>query len=166
MFSLNVPVPGEVEAIAADLRGQLLGFDSIRDRYTLLVKRLGDPESFHHLEGQVRQVLAGTPPMEAQVAEVGVFEDPPRGPPPVLYLSVESPGLDRIHARLVEEFGAIDGLEGEDYVMHVTLARGGDLETASRLTGRSVGPVTWTVSELQLYDATRSVPAARLSLPL
>jgi 2'-5' RNA ligase len=165
MFSLNAPVPGDVSRIAGDLRGQLLGFESIRDDHTLVVKRLGDPESFHALERRVRRALSGTPAMEARVSAVGVFEDPPRGSAPVVYLAVESPGLDRLHRRLVEEFGAVEGLEGEDYAMHVTLARGGDEETARRLADREVDPVTWTVSELQIYDATRSVPAARIALP-
>lgn len=165
MYSLNAPVPGEVRRIADDMRGQLLGFDRVRDRYTLTINRLGDPESFHVLEGDVRAALSGTPPMGARVSRVGIFEDPPRGSAPVVYLAVDSPGIDRVHRTLAEEFGALEGLEGEDYVPHVTLARGGDRETARRLEGAEVGPVTWTVTELRIYDATRSVPAARISLP-
>lgn len=165
MYSLNAPVPGEVGRIAADLRGQLLGFDAIRDRQTLVIKRLGDTDNFHAMEARVRRAVAGTPPMEARISEIGVFENPPNGSAPVLYLAVESPGMDRLHRELVDEFGGVENLEGEDYTMHVTLARGGDAETARRLDGQDVGPFTWTVSELHVYDATYDHPAARIPLP-
>ncbi len=95
---------------------------------------------------------------------LGAFEAPVAGPAPVAYLAVESPGLEALHDELVEAFGAVPGLEGEDYVPHVTLARGGDVEALSALEGAAVEPVAWTVDELLLWDARRSKPAGRIGL--
>jgi 2'-5' RNA ligase len=117
------------------------------------------------MESELRRALSGTAPMEARVSEIGVFENPPNGSAPVLYLNVESPGLKALHERMVDAFGAVPNLEGEEYVIHVTLARGGDRKTAERLAGRQVGPYSWTVSELHVYDATYEQPAARIPLP-
>jgi len=96
---------------------------------------------------------------------VDYFARPPRGPGPVVYLAVESPGLRRLHRRLVERFGAVPGLEGDDYVPHVTLARGGDPAAAERAATRDVEPVAWTVSELEAWDAERREAIGRIDLP-
>ena len=39
VFSLNVPVPGKVRRVAGDLHPELVGFDRVRERHTLLAKR-------------------------------------------------------------------------------------------------------------------------------
>ena len=164
MYSLNTPVPGRVAALASDLHPALVGFDKIRDRHSILVKRLGDGQ-FHRIAQQSREVLRGAPAAEARVSEIDVFERPPQGSAPVVYLTVESPGLSRIHRSLVDELGAGDDLEGEDYTMHVTLARGGDLEAARRLAEREIDPVSWTVSELEFWDAKHREVVSTVSLP-
>ncbi|MEF8773282.1 MAG: 2'-5' RNA ligase family protein, partial [Halobacteriales archaeon] len=150
MYSLNVPVPGRVARLAADLAPELSAFDRVRDRHTLVLKRLGDPDPDEHarIQQRARRALAGTGLFEARIARVGRFERPPAGPAPVVYLAVEEAGLRAAHQRLVEEFTAVEGMEGDAYVPHVTLARGGATEAAARLSGREVGPVTWTVEEL------------------
>ncbi|MFC6728781.1 2'-5' RNA ligase family protein, partial [Natronoarchaeum mannanilyticum] len=109
--------------------------------------------------------LAGAPAAEARISEVDVFENPPNGAAPVVYLGVESPGLDLAHRTLVDELGAIKGLEGPDYTMHVTLARGGDPEAARRLAEREIEPIEWTVSELEFWDASRAEVVRSVSLP-
>ena len=170
MFSLNVPVPGSVARIASELRPALAGsgVDRVRDRHSLVVKRFeGDDErSLPRLRERLRPALQGSPAFEARVARVDVFENPPRGPGPVVYLAVESHGLRALHDRLVDAFGAVDGLEGDDYTPHVTLGRGGafDADTLAALSCR-FDPVTWTVSELVVYDSRYREPVARLSLP-
>lgn len=166
-FSLNVPVPGRVAAIASELRPALSAFESIRDRHTLVLKRLeeGDPDG---LETRVRQALAGAPACEARIAGIGAFEDPPAGSAPVVYLAVESPGLVQIHERLCDRFAPAMGIEGEHYLPHVTLARGGgDAATAAveRLLETEVEPVTWTVGELVFWDARYGEATGRVSLP-
>ncbi|UPV75595.1 2'-5' RNA ligase family protein [Halorussus limi] len=170
MYSLNVPVPGEVERLAEDLRPALLDFDTIRERHTLLCKRLGDapPGGVARLREQVRTALAGAPAFEARVTGIDCFEHPPLGEGPVVYLAVESPGLRRVHDRLLDEFSAVEEFEGDDYVPHVTLARGGGVaseQAARRLAERDVESVTWTVNRLALWDATYEEEVAAFSLP-
>jgi 2'-5' RNA ligase len=157
-----------VARVAADLRPALTGFERIREDHSILLKRLGhyDPADVAPLADRLRRALRGTGPVAAQVTGVDFFEAPPSGSAPVVYLTVESPGLYAIHHHLVETFGAIDGLEGEDYTIHVTLARDGDETMARRLAEREIDPVTWTVGELRLYDATHGERVRRLSLPV
>lgn len=165
--SLNVPVPGRVSAIASELRPALAPFERVRERHTLVVKRLGEAEPAG-LEKRVRRALAGTPAFEARISGIGAFEEPAAGPGPVVFLAVESPGLVRIHRELCETFGAVPGIEGDDYVPHVTLARGGGAdaeESVERLVGTEVEPVTWTVGELVFWDARYDEVTGRLSLP-
>lgn len=177
MFSLNLPVPGTVSRQAADLRPALVsaGVTRFRDRHSLVVKRFEGGggtatneryASLPRLRERLRTVLREQPAFEVGLAGVDVFENPPRGPGPVVYLSVESPGLDTLHERLVEVFGAVSGLEGDDYTPHVTLGRGGTFDH-DRLAALSaqVDPVTWTVSELLVYDSESRETAARISLP-
>ncbi len=173
VFSLNAPVPGTVSREAASLRPALAGagVTRFRDRHSLVVKRFEDRDEERYvvlprLRERLRTVLRDQPTFEIRVARVDVFENPPRGPGPVVYLAVESPGLRELHERLVDAFGAIEGLEGDGYVPHVTLGRGGtfDADALADLSAR-VDPVTWTVSELAVYDSRAREPAARLSLP-
>jgi 2'-5' RNA ligase len=170
VFSLNVPVPGSVARVASELRPALVGrgVERFRDRHSLVVKRFeGDDErSLPRLRERLRPALAGAPAFEARVVRVDVFENPPRGPGPVVYLPVESPGLRALHDRLVDAFGEVDGLEGDDYVPHVTLGRGGafDADALAALSER-VDPVTWTVSELAVYDSHHRETVSRVSLP-
>lgn len=168
MYSLNVPVPGRVARLAADLAPQLAGFERVRHDHTLVVKRLGSPEphEFSRVQTRVREALAGLPPFEARVSGVDVFEQPAAGPAPVVYLAVESPGIQQAHERLLREFPPAAGVEGEDYVPHVTLARGGDRATARRLAGRDLGPVDWTVEELVFWDADHGGAAGTVRLPV
>jgi 2'-5' RNA ligase len=166
VYSLNAAVPGRVRRLADELQPALLPFESIRDRHSILIKRLGGEEAdFQRLSERSRQALAGTPPIEVRIDGIDYFEHPTRGPAPVVYLAVESPGLEGLHERLVDELGAVGGLEGPDYTMHVTLARGGDLADARNLAERSIEPVSFTISELQFYDARHDQVVRRIPLP-
>lgn len=167
MFSLNAPIPGQVKRLASDLYPALFGFETVRDRHTLVVKRLGDRSAteFARVEAEVRRALAGAPAFEARVTRIEYFETPARGTGPVVYLAVESPGLVALHERLVAALGAAPDIEGENYVPHVTLARGGTVSSAEELAARDVEPVTWTVEELHFWDAKREERAGTVSLP-
>jgi len=170
VYSLNVPVPPAVERLAADLYPHLTPFDRLRDRHTLVCKRFeADEAEYEHLRERLRRALSPTPAFEARVTGIDAFETPTHGPGPVIYLAVESPGLHDLHRRLVEAFGAVDDdLEGEAYVPHVTLARGGGADASAaldRLRERDVDPVTWTVSELDLWSRARREAAWTVSLP-
>jgi len=173
VFSLNVPVPGQVARLAADLHPQLIGFDSRRENHTLVVKRFDEstleatqPEGqLSQLQQELPHELTGTPAFEAEVGAIDHFAEPTRGDGPVVYLAVDSPGLRQLHAELVDAYGAIEGLEGVDYVPHITLARGGSVADAERLVSQAVDPVLWTVSQLTIWDSRYREPVARYSLP-
>lgn len=167
MLSLNVPVPGAVQRLAGSLYPALTQFETVRNRHTLVCKRLdeGGPGGRDRIKGQVRRALSGTPAFEAKVSGIDQFEHPESGPGPVVYLTVESPGLRSLHEELVESFGRMDGVEGDDYTPHVTLARGGPPEAVERLLATSIEPVTWTVSELWFYDGHYRERVGTVSLP-
>ena len=165
VFSLNVPVPGRVKRLAAELHPRLAGFERVRERHSLVCKRF-DSENYDRLSERVRRELDGTTPIEARATAIGLFEEPVRGPGPVIYLAVTSPGLVAIHERLVDAFGAIAGLEGDDYVPHVTLARGGSVDRAEALRAHAIDPIEWTIGELSFHDATHDERAGVLPLPV
>ena len=175
MYSVNVPVPSAVNDVADDLRPALTGFDRVRERHrrTLLLKRV-PAETRRELREDwqtAKDALAGAPAVEARISGIDVFENPPVGTSsPVAYLAVESPGIHDLHERLCEVFEPVERLEGgDDYDPHVTLGRGADglrgRRAVADLLEREVEPVTWTVTELELYDANHYEPIERLSLP-
>ncbi len=172
MFSLNVPVPGQVKRLAGDLHPELVRFDRIRERHTLLAKRFDvglddDADSLARLRERLRPLLRrhGGGGIELQVTGLDYFETPTRGPEPVVYLAVESSDLRALHRRLCDAFGTVAGMEGDDYVPHVTLARGGSVADAVDLIDRrSVDPVGWTAGELRIRDSRYREDAARLPL--
>ena len=166
VYSLNVPIPGGIERLAATLHPRLVGFDRARERHTLVCKRfeapVPDPE---RLFERVRRALAGAPAVEARTAGIDRFAAPVRGPGPVVYVAIESPGLHDLHRRLVAAFDPIPDLEGDEYVPHVTLARGGSAERARELAAVDFEPIEWTVAELVLHDGRYGERVASLSLP-
>jgi 2'-5' RNA ligase len=159
VFSVTVPVPPAVRDLADRLRPALSGFDRIRPSRTrtLVVKRLPAETRREYLEAarRAKAALGDVTPFQVRITGTGFFRDPPRGPGPVVYLAAESEGLRRAHDRLVAEFGAVDGLEGPDYVPHVTLARGGSRNAVNRLADRSIEPFEFSVTELHCYDSDR-----------
>lgn len=159
MYSLNVPVPGEVSKLARGLASECLTATP-RDRHTLVAKRLGDGDPAS-LGRDVRQALAGLDPFTVEISGVGVFRNPPTGRGPVAYLRVESPTLERLHAVLCDRFSPVDGIEGDDYIPHITVARGGD---ADRVAGSDVS-AEWTVDSLVVWAADYGEPVERVSLP-
>jgi len=168
VYSLNVPVPASVARLAGDLARELPGARArARDEHSLLVKRLGgsDGHEAERLPARVREAIAGTPPFAVATAGLGIFEEPPTGTGPVVYLAVESPELMALHDRLCGPFEPVPHLEGDEYVPHVTIARGGDPDVARCLAERPVERVTWNVTELVIWDAERSLPTTRFSLP-
>lgn len=168
MYSLNVPVPAAVARLASDLAGDIPAARARpRGEHTLLVKRLGGEADtpYARLETRVRELLDGQPAFEARVAGVDLFRDPPAGSGPVVYLRVESPHLVALHRRVVSAFDPVEGMEGDSYVPHVTVARGGAIDRAERLADRLIDPVTWDVTELVFWDGERSQRVSRLSLP-
>lgn len=168
MYSLNIPVPTAVATLAGELTRELPGARARpRGEHTLGVKRLGVGKdvAYSRLETQVRELLAGQPAFQVRVTSIEYFPDAPRGPSPVVYLAVDSPPLVELHRKLADIFEPIEGIEGEGYVPHVTVARGGSPEMATRLAQREIEPIRWDVTELVFWDAERNQPVSRLSLP-
>jgi 2'-5' RNA ligase len=154
-----------VATLASDLAGRLPAARArTRGRHTLVVKRLGDGDHAQ-LSARARDALRGSPTVAARVAGVDLFERPASGPSPVVYLRVESPGLQQLHETLAAAFPPVAGIEGADYVPHVTVARGGNPDRARELVETEVDPIEWTVDELVFWDADREQPGSRLSLP-
>ncbi|MDJ1433002.1 2'-5' RNA ligase family protein [Halostagnicola sp. A-GB9-2] len=165
MYSVNVPVPGQVRKLASDLYPSLQAFETTREDHSMVLKRLGDADHISQLQHRFNRALEGTPAVEARITGINYFADPPLGTAPVVYLAVESSGLESIHHELTSAFEPVDDLEGADYVPHITLARGGDLEDAKRLASRELEPITWTVDGLEFWDGTYKLPVSRVSLP-
>lgn len=173
MFSLNLAVPGSVARLADELYPQLVAFDTIREQHTLVVKRFddatlaaGSPDhQLSTLRKQLPTVLAGTPAFDVRVVSIDSFAEPIRGTGPVVYLTVEAPGIWPLHEQLVDDYEAVAGLEGDDYVPHITLARGGSTDDVERLANQSIEPISWTVSELLLWDSRYREALTRYSLP-
>ncbi|MFB6172020.1 MAG: 2'-5' RNA ligase family protein [Haloarculaceae archaeon] len=160
MYSLNVPVPDEVSRLAAGL-GLTCQTADVRTRPTLVGKRLGDG-AYGPLAREARDVVAGTAPFAARVTSIDAFQDPPNGRAPVVYLTVESPGLDALHDRLCAAFDPVPRMEGEAYDPHVTIARGGD---ARDLLDESIDPISWSVDHLVFWDGAHHEPVESVALP-
>jgi 2'-5' RNA ligase len=167
VYSLNVPVPGELSALASRLARDIPAARArSRADHTLVLKRLGDgDDTFARLAARAREALSGAPAVEARVAGVDYFAEAASGPSPVVYLAVESPGLVALHRRLAGTFDRVEGIEGDAYVPHVTVARGGTVDAARRLADRAVDPVEWTVTRLVFWDARRGQEAGTVTLP-
>ena len=167
-YSLNAPVPARVGRLAAGLADECRTAD-VRTKHSMVVKRLpedagraGGRPNVRAFAREAREALGGLGPFAARATGVESFDRPTSGTGPVVYLAVESPGLVEAHERLCEVFEPLPGLEGEDYVPHVTIARRGD---ADRLVGREIDPVEWTVERLVVWDAHRRLEVETLSLP-
>ncbi|WP_123622242.1 2'-5' RNA ligase family protein [Halorubrum sp. CSM-61] len=124
------------------------------------------PEALDALREDLRPLLAGTDPFPVAVTGIDVFDAPASGSGPVLYLVVESDALVRIHRRLCGAYGAIEGIEGDEYVPHVTVARGGNPEpgVVAGLVGAEFEPIRWRVHALDLYDPEYREVAASIEL--
>lgn len=169
MYSLNVPVPARVATLAQEIARELPSARArTRGEHTLGVKRLASDESapYNHIEAQTRELLAGQPSFEVRVDEIGIFEHAPVGTSPVVYLAVESPGLLALHEKLTTAFDPVhDRIEGESYTPHITIARGGSIETARRVADREIDPIEWTVEQLLFWDAKHNQSVSTVSLP-
>jgi hypothetical protein len=114
----------------------------------------------------LRPLLSRTGAFDVAVTGIDVFDAPASGSRPVVYFVVESDGLHRLHRRLCAAYGAIAGIEGDDYVPHVTLARGGDPNpgVVADLVAAEFKPIRWRVHVLDVYDPEFREVAATVDL--
>jgi len=169
VYSLNVALPSSVTSLASELARELPRARARpRGEHTLVVKRLGsgDHAAYARIEGTVRDALRGTDPFDVRVTGVEQFETAVTGPSPVVYLAVESLELRALHERLCPAFDPVEGMEGDEYVPHVTVARGGDPTAARLLVEAERESIEWTVEELVFFDAERGQPVSRVALPV
>jgi 2'-5' RNA ligase len=166
VYSLNVPVPSEVSALASRLARELpQARPRSRGEHTFVLKRLtGEREARHTLVARAREELADTNPFQVRITGVDYFGQPTSGPGPVVYLAVDSPDLERLHYNLATTFDPVEGIEGQEYTPHVTVARDGAEQAAHRIAERSIEPIEWTVTKLVFYDGDRSQRTSRVSL--
>lgn len=167
VYSLNVPVPGQVAKLAGELARELPeAYRRPRGEHTLGVKRLvGTDEPYSRLETKARETLTGQPGFECRITGIDYFTDVPKGSSPVVYLAVESPELHRLHKRLAAVFDPVEGVETPSYSPHVTIARGGSLDRAKRVADRDIEQITWRVEELVFWDGQHNQPVSTVSLP-
>lgn len=152
---MNLQVPPEVERLADELHPKLTVFETIRQRHTLVVKRIENGEWRTGPGGvreRLRRILDRTKPFSVRVHGIDYFAEPPSGTAPVVYLSVESEGIQQLHRRLCQEFSVVEGYEGEGYTPHITLARGGRVEDAERLVETEFEPIEWTAKRAFTWD--------------
>ena len=159
MYSVNVPVPGEIVRLARGLASECLTATARRG-HSLVVKRLPD-ERRQEMTAAVRSVLDGVGPFEVQIDRIELFRQPPTGTAPVAYLAVESPELESLHRDLCAAFDPVEGFEGSEYDPHVTIARGGD---AATLLGREIESRTWTVDRLSVWHPGREMAVESIAL--
>ncbi|MFC7187711.1 2'-5' RNA ligase family protein [Halorubrum yunnanense] len=182
MFSLNVPLPPAIADLATDLHPKPSGFERVRDRHTLVCKRLGvddvpdrvaggeptpsKPDALEALREDPRPVLSGIGPFDVAVTGLDVFDAPASGSRPVVYLAVESERLVRLHRRLCGLYGPIEGIEGDEFTPHVTVARGGDPKpgVVADLVAAEFDPIRWRVHALEVYDPEFREVAASIDL--
>jgi len=168
VYSANAQIPEAVQGIVREHREYIELFDVVRAEHTLVVKRFGELSARERVEVErsLGSVLREWAPIGARGRGFDVFTDPPDGQGPVLYLAVESPGLEALHRNLLDAFGAVSSrIEGDSYVPHITLARGGDRTAIGSLTSRSVEPVEWMIEEVYLWDARYQRPITHYRLP-
>lgn len=168
MLSVNVPIAGEVKRVISELHPELVGFDQIRERHTLVCKRFeGEADGdIDQLASELRMTLRGTEPFDVEIDGIGMFTEPVSGSSPVVYLGIDSAELNQVHLSLTDAFGSVLDLEGASYVPHITLARGGSREAAVALLDREVGSISWTVNEIWLWDGKFGERIRPISLPV
>ena len=129
-----------------------------------------EEEQIPALSGALAPAAAGTQPFPLHIGGPGTF-GPPRHPR-VLWLGIESPGLQALHARLAAALPVAGWKpEAREFAPHLTLGRLDRLQEGEKFQAElariPAGTLdTQTVQELILYEsaAGRYVPLARWPL--
>ena len=105
----------------------------------VILFNLGGPDKLESVE-----------PFGIEIENLERFDVAEKGSSPVLYLEVKSPEVKALHETLVDVFGSVEGVEGENYIPHITIARGGSGDY-TEFSGLSCD-TGWTVEMLEFWD--------------
>jgi 2''-5'' RNA ligase len=174
-YSLNVPLPGAIYDRLHGLLPHLSECSQRRRDPTLVCKRIptagqADPPGVSHLRTELAPAVAAagavlTDGCPVTIRGVDTFDAPPGGAAPVLYLGVDSPALQRLHAALCGHLEPVAGLEATAYVPHVTVARGCPPSSIDGAVTAGVEPLSFHVDALELYDSRHRAAVTRFALP-
>ena len=150
MWSLNVSMPQNIVRAIKEVTLGVSGWEEICEDPTLVIKRFEKGDVDGHVESEIRLLLEGVEPFDIEIGNLERFDVAERGSSPVLYLEVKSPGMKALHETLVDVFGSVKGVEGENYIPHITIARGGSGDYIE-FDGLSCD-TEWTVEMLELWN--------------
>ena len=124
MWSLNAMIPRKIAEMIHSFGPELNGWEEINTDHTLVIKRFQETNLREGFESEMRLLLEKTDAFEIRIKGMDIFSSVPKGSSPVLYIEIESKDLRKIHGELIDVFGVVEGLEGKDYIPHITFARG------------------------------------------
>ena len=150
MWSLNVSMPQNIVRAIREVALGASGWEEICEDPTLVIKRFEKVDVSGHVESEIKLLLESVEPFDIEIGNLERFDVAERGSSPVLYLEVKSPGMKALHEILVDVFGSVKGVEGENYIPHITIARGGGVRDVD-FSGFS-GPTIWTAETLEFWN--------------
>ena len=150
MWSLNVSIPQNIVRAIEEVALGVRGWEEICEEPTLVIKRFEKRDLDGHVKSEIRFLLESVEPFGIEIENLERFDVAEKGSSPVLYLEVKSPEVKALHETLVDVFGSVEGVEGENYIPHITIARGGsgDYTVFSGLSCDT----GWTVEMLEFWD--------------
>ncbi len=160
MWSLNVTIPQKVSRLIEEMAPALWNWEEICEDPTLVIKRFETKTAKE--ETEIRLLLEKIEPFDVQIGNIRTFDIAQRGISPVLYIEVESPGIEALHEMLVGIFGCVKGIEGQDYTPHITLARGECREYIE--FEERPDPIQWEADELEFWHSGKMQKRNKIKL--
>ncbi len=153
VWSLNVSIPQNIVRAIGEVTSELGQGGEVNEELTLVIKRFEKRDLDGHLESEIKILLENVEPFVVEIGNLKMFDVADRGTSPVLYLEVKSRGIKLLHETLVSSFGCVEGVEGENYIPHITIARGdgvrgvdfSDFSCSTR----------WTAEILEFWDRNK-----------
>ena len=143
-------MPQNVVRLVGEVTPRLKGWEEVCEEPTLVIKRFERKDLDGHMESEIKFLLENVEPFNVKIGNLKKFDVAVRGSSPVLYLEIKSPGMKALHETLVSAFGCVKGIEGENYIPHITLARGGGKEDINFSV--LPGSTQWTAKMLEFWD--------------
>ncbi|HIJ12598.1 MAG TPA: 2'-5' RNA ligase family protein [Halobacteriales archaeon] len=150
MWSLNVSIPQGIVRAIGEITPVLGRGEGIVEEPTLVIKRFEKEDLDGHIESEIKFLLENVEPFIVEIGNLEMFEVADRGTSPVRYIEVKSIGIKVLHETLVSVFGCVKGVEGENYIPHITIARGSGAKNLD--FSDFSGPIQWTANTLEFWD--------------